>query len=100
MRKRPSCARHQSPERTALGPTKLGQIGTQQRRCERRQLVALQSTPFSVAMPHDPRTEWVGPIPTDPLEHVCEYKLGFDDDKCEAKDSDSDDLLDLMDSIK
>ena len=30
-------------------------------------------------MPHDPRTEWVGPIPTDPLEHVCEYKLGFDD---------------------
>ena len=50
-----------------------------QRRCERRQLVALQSTSFSVAMPHDPRTEWVGPIPTDPLEHVCEYKLGFDD---------------------
>ena len=28
-------------------------------------------------------------------------ELGFDDDKCEAKDnSDSDDLLDLMDSIK
>ena len=27
----------------------------------------------------DPRAEWVGPIPTDPLELVFEYKLGFDD---------------------
>lgn len=27
----------------------------------------------------DPFHEWVGPIPTDPLEYVFEYKLGFDD---------------------
>ena len=30
-------------------------------------------------MPLDPRTEWVGPIPTDPLVRCLEYKLGFDD---------------------
>jgi len=30
-------------------------------------------------MPPDPRNEWIGPIPTDPLELVLEYKLGFDD---------------------
>jgi len=30
-------------------------------------------------MPPDPRQEWIGPLPTDPLELVCEYKLGFDD---------------------
>ena len=30
-------------------------------------------------MPPDPRAEWVGPIPTDPLERALEYKLGFDD---------------------
>jgi len=30
-------------------------------------------------MPPDPRDEWVGPLPTDPLELALEYKLGFDD---------------------
>lgn len=30
-------------------------------------------------MPPDPRLEWVGPIPTDPLVKCLEYKLGFDD---------------------
>ena len=30
-------------------------------------------------MPPDGRAEWVGPIPTDPLEKALEYKLGFDD---------------------
>jgi Ran GTPase-activating protein (RanGAP) involved in mRNA processing and transport len=30
-------------------------------------------------MPPDPKAEWVGPIPTDPLELCMEYKLGFDD---------------------
>ncbi len=30
-------------------------------------------------MPLDPRLEWVGPIPDDPLERCLEYKLGFDD---------------------
>ena len=29
--------------------------------------------------PIDPRDTWVGPLPTDPLELVLEYKLGFDD---------------------
>jgi len=27
----------------------------------------------------DPNHEWTGPSPTDPLEYVFEYKLGFDD---------------------
>jgi len=30
-------------------------------------------------MPPDPFLKWVGPIPTDPLEYVFEYKLGWDD---------------------
>lgn len=30
-------------------------------------------------MPSDPAKEWVGPLPTDPLELCLEYKLGFDD---------------------
>jgi len=30
-------------------------------------------------MPPDPRQEWIGPIPDDPLERCLEYKLGFDD---------------------
>lgn len=30
-------------------------------------------------MPPDPRDEWVGPLPTDPLELALEYKMGFDD---------------------
>jgi len=33
----------------------------------------------STGMPRDPKTEWIGPIPTEPLELVLEYKLGFDD---------------------